>query len=401
MVGGEDHDLRIPFLLRLRGLGYDVAAAGTGDPAPFARAGLEYHPFRFGRFLGPMQDWRSVGMLAKMFGSVRPDIVQCFDTKPNLLVPLAARHSHKHGGAVPVVRTINGMGWVFSSDSWSALALRPLYRALHRVAARSTAATVFQNREDQDDFERHGMVGSGRSQHIPGSGVDAAAFVRARDAGPAPGALREQLGLGRAEIVITVTRLTRQKGIPALLQAAALVHAVRPGVRFLLVGPRQSEGPLAVAQAELDAHSPYVITTGRRADVPSLLGLADVFVFPTEYREGVPRAVLEAALAGLPIVATRMPGCTDIVREGWSGQLVPPRDPAALADAILAMLRDRAAAAAMGRNAAVLVRQAFTLDLVIARYAALYAELQRGRPIPRKLPEAEASQGAMQGVGPC
>ena len=399
LVGGEDHDLRIPFLLRLRGLGYQVAAAGTGDPAPFARAGLEYYPFRFGRFVSPHGDWRAVGTLARMFRSVRPDIVQCFDTKPNLLVPLAARRTH--GGAVPVVRTINGMGWVFSSDGWPALALRPLYRALHRVAARSTAATVFQNREDKGDFERHGMVGRGRSLHIPGSGVDAAAFARARDAGPAPGELREQLGLGEAEVVVTVTRLTRQKGIPALLQAAARVHAVRPGIRFLLVGPRQSEGPLAVTQAEIDAHAPYVVAAGRRADVPSLLALADVFVFPTEYREGVPRAVLEAALAGLPIVATRMPGCTDVVRDGWSGRLVPPRDSAALADAVLAMLRDREAARAMGRNAAALVRQGFTLDLVTARYAALYAELLQGRALPRTSPAAGAWQGVAQGAGPC
>lgn len=399
LVGGEDHDLRIPFLLRLRNLGYQVAAAGTGDPMPFARAGLEYHPFRFGRFVSPLGDFRAVGTLAQMFRSARPDIVQCFDTKPNLLVPLAARRAHE--GAVPVVRTINGMGWVFSSDGWPALALRPLYRALHRVAASSTAATVFQNREDKDDFERHGMVGRGRSQHIPGSGVDAAAFALARDTGPAPGVLREQLGLRGAEVVITVTRLTRQKGIPALLQAAARVHAVRPGVRFLLVGPRQSEGPLAVTQAEIDAHAPYVLTTGRRADVPSLLGLADVFVFPTEYREGVPRAVLEAALAGLPIVATRMPGCTDVVRDGWSGRLVPPRDPAALADAILAMLRDREAARAMGRNAAGVVRQAFTLDLVIARFAALYAELLQGPALPRTSLAAGALQGAVQRAGPC
>ena len=182
LVGGEDHDLRIPFLLRLSGLGYQVAAAGTGDPAPFARAGLEYHPFRFGRFVSPHGDWRAVGALARMFRSVRPGIVQCFDTKPNLLVPLAARRT----GGVPVVRTINGMGWVFSSDGWPALALRPLYRALHRAAARSTAATVFQNREDKDDFERHGMVGRGRSLHIPGSGVDAAGVAGPRRAARHP-----------------------------------------------------------------------------------------------------------------------------------------------------------------------------------------------------------------------
>ena len=110
--------------------------------------------------------------------------------------------------------------------------------------------------------------------------------------------------------MLTVTRLTRQKGIPTLLEAAALVREARPGVRFLLVGPRQSEGPLAIAQSELDRHSAYVTALGPRPDIPALLGLADVFAFPTEYREGVPRALLEAALAGLPIVTTRMPGCS-------------------------------------------------------------------------------------------
>ena len=385
-------------MLRLRDLGFQVSAAGTGDPAPFLRAGISHHPFRFGRFVSPRGDWRAVAALARLFRDVRPGIVHCFDTKPNLLVPLAARRA-----GVQVVRTINGMGWVHSSAAWPALALRPVYRALHRIAARSTAATVFQNHEDQAHFERHRMAGSTPSQLIPGSGVDAEGFARAQQAGPPPDQLRQELGLGAAEVVMTVTRLTRQKGIPALLQAAALVHAARPGVRFLLVGPRQGEGPFAVAQAYIDAHAPYVLATGRRADVPSLLGLADVFAFPTEYREGVPRAVLEAALAGLPIVATRMPGCTDVVRDGWSGLLVPPRSPKALADAILAMLRDRTAAQAMGRRAAGLVRQEFTLDLTAARYAAVYTRLLEGPAAQGAAPLHAASrlQAAAPGPGTC
>ena len=381
-VGGEDHDLRIPFMLRLRDHGFRVIAAGPGDPSPFARAGLEFHHFRFDRFVNPVADWDAIGRLSELLANVQPELVQSFDTKPNLLVPLAARRCV---GNPLVVRTINGMGWLYSSRSPSALALRPVYRALHRMAARSTAATVFQNRTDQDFFEQGRMVGRGLSRLIPGSGIDVERFERAQAAGPLPERLREMLGLGASEVVVTVTRLTRQKGIATLLEAAALVHQARPGVRFLLVGPRESEGPFAITQAEIDRHAPYVIALGRRSDVPALLGLADVFAFPTEYREGVPRALLEAALARLPIVTTNMPGCTDVVTDGRTGFLVPPRAPAMLAARIIDLLRDRDTAAAMGRRAANLVANEFGLGLTVARYASLYAELldcTKRRPCP-------------------
>ncbi len=376
LVGGEDHDLRIPFLLALRAQGFRVAAAGTGDPAPFLRADLDYHRFQFSRFIDPLADRMAIATLARLFAEVRPGLVQCFDTKPNLLVPFAARRV----AGLPVVRTINGLGWMYSSHAPLALALRPVFCALHRVAARSATATVFQNREDQAYFKRHRMDGGGPSHLIPGSGVDIEGFDQRMAAGPSPAQLRQELGLGTAEVVVTVTRLTRQKGIPTLLKAAARVHAVRPGVRFVLVGPREDEGPFAVTEAELAAHRPYVVATGKRTDVPALLALADVFVFPTEYREGVPRALLEAALAGLPIVATRMPGCTDVIRDGESGLLVPPRSPGALADCILTMLHDRAAARAMGGHAAALVRRDFGLELTAARYARLYTELLERSP---------------------
>jgi glycosyltransferase involved in cell wall biosynthesis len=371
-VGGEDHDLRIPFMLRLRDHGFCVIAAGSGDPSPFARAGIEFHHFRFARFVNPVADWDAIGRLSGLLANVQPELVQSFDTKPNLLVPLAARRCVRNP---LVVRTINGMGWLYSSRSPAALALRPVYCALHRMAARSTAATVFQNRTDQDFFEQGRMAGRGPSRLIPGSGIDVERFERAQSAGPPPERLREMLGLGASEVVVTVTRLTRQKGIATLLEAAALVHQARPGVRFLLVGPRQSEGPFAITQAEIDRHAPYVMALGRRSDVPALLGLANVFAFPTEYREGVPRALLEAALAHLPIVTTNMPGCTDVVTDGRTGFLVPPRAPAMLAARIIDLLRDRDTAAAIARRAAKLVAKEFGLGLTVARYASLYSEL--------------------------
>lgn len=120
-VGGEDHNLRVPFMLALREAGFRVTAAGTGDAAPFGLAGLDYRPFRFDRFVDPLADLATIRGLAKLLVDLRPDLVQSFDTKPNLLVPLAARGAPN----LSVVRTINGMGWLYSSGSIKARALRP------------------------------------------------------------------------------------------------------------------------------------------------------------------------------------------------------------------------------------------------------------------------------------
>jgi glycosyltransferase involved in cell wall biosynthesis len=103
--------------------------------------------------------------------------------------------------------------------------------------------------------------------------------------------------------------------------------------------------------------------------------MADIFAFPTEYREGVPRALLEAALAGLPIVATQMPGCRDVVRDGETGVLVPPRAPRDLAEAVLGLLSDRETAGAMGVRAAALAKREFDVGLIVESYVAVYYEL--------------------------
>jgi glycosyltransferase involved in cell wall biosynthesis len=371
-VGGDDHHLRIPFMLAIRDSGYRVTAAASGDRGPFERVGLDFHPFPFKRFIKPASDWVALKRLSAILHEVGPDLAQGYDTKPCLFLPLAASSA----GSPAIVRTICGRAWVYSSRSPLALAARPVYRALHRAAARATAATVFEMDEDRAFFERYGMTGK-NGVVIPagGGGVDVEGFRRAL-AGSVPAEkLRQELGLGTSPVIVTVTRMTRQKGIPTLLKAAELVHRARPDVKFLLVGPRESEGPLAVSQAEIDQHAPYVVATGPRSDVAALLGLADVFAFPTEYREGVPRALLEAALARVPIVSTSMPGCCEVIRDGWSGFLVPPRAPERLATRIIDLLSHRETAATMACCAEELVAGKFGLRMIVAAHVALYSEL--------------------------
>jgi glycosyltransferase involved in cell wall biosynthesis len=109
--------------------------------------------------------------------------------------------------------------------------------------------------------------------------------------------------------------------------------------------------------------------------VPALLGLADVFAFPTAHGEGVPRVLLEAALAGVPIVSTSMPGCCEVVRDGWSGLLVPPHTPDRLAARIIELLRERKTARTMSDHAKEVVKQKFSLQMIVARHVELYSKL--------------------------
>ncbi len=377
-VGGEDHSLRLPFLRAVAARGFRVSAAGTGDALPFQQSKIPYHRYRLERFVNPLADWSTVRRLEALIAQLRPQLIQSFDTKPNVLVPLAARRA---GLPVTIVRTINGAGALYSSRTTLALMLRPVQRTLQRLAARTTTATVFQNREDVELFHRHRLSRGNVNRMIAGSGVDIDTFDRALAvAASAAHDLRQELGLGDSPVVITVTRLSRQKGISTLLHAAALVHAARPDVRFLLVGSRETEGRQAISREELERHQPYVIATGARRDVPSLLRLADVFAFPTEYREGVPRVLLEAALAEVPIVTTCMPGCTDVVRDAWSGFVVPPRNPQSLAWRILELLSNPNTARQLAQNAATRVRRDFGLELVADQYCELYRQLLRKAP---------------------
>jgi glycosyltransferase involved in cell wall biosynthesis len=368
-VGGDDHDLRIPFLRRLAELGFEVTAVGSGAPEPFARADVPYLHYPLHRFLDLLADVRSLRRLTALIRERRPDLVHGFDTKPSLLVPLAVTRA----GIGHAIRTINGLGYVFSSHAPLALALRPVYRALQRHVAPRTAMTVFQNSHDLSYFQTEGMVRPGSCRLIPGSGID---IAQLRAAMPGPEQLARlcaELQLEGKTVVTTVARLTREKGILELLEAAAVLHRRHPDLLFLLVGPRESEGPFAVPAAAIDRHRDYVRALGPRRDVPALLALTDIFVLAT-YREGLSRVLLEAMAAGRAIVTTRVPGCTDLIRDGWNGFLVAPKESGELAQAIERLVECPPLRLEMGGRSASIV-DGFSLERVVQEHADLYCEV--------------------------
>jgi glycosyltransferase involved in cell wall biosynthesis len=195
----------------------------------------------------------------------------------------------------------------------------------------------------------------------------------------APPGLREQLAGGReAPVVLTVARLTEQKGLSVLLQAASRV----PGAVFVVAG----DGPLR-ASLEREAAAAGVANRvsflGDRSDVPDLLAACDVFALPSLY-EGSSLAVLEAMAAGRATVSSSIGGTAELIDDGVSGLLTPPGDPESLAAALRRVLVDdglRAALAARGRQR---VEEDFTEQAMARKVELVYEELLGdGRPAGR------------------
>jgi glycosyltransferase involved in cell wall biosynthesis len=177
-------------------------------------------------------------------------------------------------------------------------------------------------------------------------------------------------------VVLLPARMLRDKGIAEFIAAAGQVRARRPAARFVLVGGIDRDNPAAYAQGELEAAIAVtgVEWWGHRDDMRAVYAQAGIVCLPS-YREGLPKALLEAAASGRPLVATDVPGCRDICRPGESGLLVPARDAAALAQAIETLLADDALRARLAAGARSLVEREFSSERVHAATLALYARL--------------------------
>lgn len=205
------------------------------------------------------------------------------------------------------------------------------------------------------------------------NGVDIARFTGSTRQGA-----RQALGLDAAKHYLVFTgRLVQLKRVDVLLDALPHILAQYPHCHALIVGSgdqqQESTQQALHAQAERAGLTEHVHFLGMREDVAMLLRAADVFVFTSE-REGLPNAILEAAAAELPIVATRIDGVSDILDDD-SAWLVPAGDPAALAQAVCAALGDAPLAQARAARAHQRIVSAFSLEAVVQRYEALYAEV--------------------------
>ena len=174
--------------------------------------------------------------------------------------------------------------------------------------------------------------------------------------------------------ITNIASLTPQKAQHLLLDAAKIVLAEMPNVRFMIVGKgaREQEEQALKAQAQALGIAHNVIFTGLRHDIPDILAQSDIFVLSSLW-EGLPISAVEAMAAARPVVLTDVGGNRELVESGRHGLIVPPGDAVALAQGLLDVLGDESARLRMGRAARTQVKQTFSIEAFIQQYENVYS----------------------------
>lgn len=305
------------------------------------------------------QELKTFFFLWRLFRKEKPDIVHNVGLKQMLWGGLAAKLAR-----VPLlVSAVSGLGVMFSGESLS-FYTRVIMRVLRFSHNRKGVAAIFQNGDDRQLFLNHKIVKPEQLYFTKGSGVNLDDFAYT----PEPS--------GEKVNVIFTARMVKEKGMVILIEAAELLRKEYENkVEFWLCGGL-SNNPQAIKEDELRAlcDEKYIKWLGHRTDVRELLMKAHIVAFPSYYREGVPKSLIEASAIGRPIVTTNSVGCKDVVEDGVNGYLIPIKDSEALAERLKKLIDNKELRASMGRKSREFAERDFSIKNVVDTHLNIYSK---------------------------
>jgi glycosyltransferase involved in cell wall biosynthesis len=372
---------RLPIALGLKRAGCEVEVAASVEQD--RGADIEAHGFPFTRLTlsrgstNPLRELVIIWNLYRLYRQKRPDVVHHVAVKPVLYGSLAARLARLPA----VVNAVPGLGYLFTGAGVK----RKLATLAYRVCCLSSRNHfIFQNPEDRDGFIAAGIATADQTVLIRGSGVDIEKFRPSPEPDGVP-------------LALMPSRMLWDKGIAELIEAARLLRARGRACRIVLAGAPDLQNPRTVRPEELRGweREGLVEWWDHQHDMASVFQHSTFVVLPS-YREGVPKALLEACASGRAIVTTDVPGCREVVRHGENGLLVPARDGRALADAMEELASNPARRHQMGQAGRAMALAHFSETAVVDATLSLYRDILGPRWPMTAAPEAntEADTGA-------
>jgi glycosyltransferase involved in cell wall biosynthesis len=345
--------------------GYDVhvASEDSGASEKIKELGFTFHHLDLNRGgLNPFADFRPFIKLVFFLAKERPDILQCVSIKPVLYGATAGTIV----GLKRIVCLINGLGYAFEGNDLKGKAIKKVAMALYRNAlALPGIRVVFQNPDDRAYFVDNQLVDANKTLLIRGSGVNMKKFI--------PSAQPDN----SSPIILFVGRLLWNKGIKELVEASRILKNEKLEFTLKIVGAPDERNPEAVPEAYLKSlhHEGIIDWVGRQTDMPKFYREADIVCLPTQYKEGLPLTLLEAAAIGRTLVATDVPGCREVVRTNVNGFLVQPNEVNELANVLRILIVDSDLRRKFGEASTKIVKEEFAAEIIQAQLVAVYGSL--------------------------
>lgn len=356
---------RLPLAIAAKSSGYDVhvAVPFSEDAEKISALGFELHIIPLARWgHNPFNEVRSLWALYRLFRAISPDLTHQVTIKPVLYGSMAARLAR-----VPAtVNSVSGLGYVFLAKGLKACLLRSAVTLAYRIAFNHPrSCVIFQNPDDQYEFVRNRLVERDKTVLVKGSGVDMDEFTVTPEPDGAP-------------VVLLASRMLWDKGVREFVDAACALKAKGINARFILAGDEEIGNPSTISNRQLKIwhESKMVEWWGHCDNMSQVIAQAHIVCLPS-YREGVPKALIEAAACGRPIVTTDVPGCREIVRQGENGLLVPVKDAGALAEALHKLIEDPDLRLRMGARGREIAAAEFSIEKIVSEILAVYRELHK------------------------
>lgn len=340
-----------------------VVARASGRLAELEALGARTLEFDYHRSsLSPLREAQSARRLAAVIGAFKPDVLHLVAMKPIVLGGLAVRLTR-----VPhVVLHLTGLGFLGITETPQVRLVRWIVlKHIAAIMARPGSWLLVENGEDLAYLEAAGVRAAAKHTILGGAGIDPVQFPLQAEP---PGSLCRAAYVGR---------MIRPKGVDILMAASRLLAERCVPLTIDLYGHSDTGNLEAIDPAALkswgtEGHGHW---HGPTRDVAGVWSHAHIFVLPARSREGLPRALLEAAASGRPAVVTDVPGCRSFVRDGVEGLIVPPENVVALADALERLVRDPDLRHRLGQAARARVLDGYTIAQVVGGLEQSYTAL--------------------------